>query len=218
MFAQLAIDQFQLLYQYVLNPLLIDMAKVFVVFYKNVDGIYKDGTNEKEADEIVHFIYSTEKINDEFPGIGIATFNIYQRDLIFDKLYEQAYADKTKNEKLQSLLNKGLFVKNLENIQGDERDIMILSTTFGKDETGKFRQFFGPLTQEKGYQLLNVIITRAKYSLYVFSSIPEITFSAFEEELSQKGNKGKSIFYAYLSYVKACTENNETQKAFIRTK
>lgn len=187
------------------------------VFYKNVEGIYKDGTNEKEAEEIVRFIYSTEKMNDEFPSIGIATFNIYQRDLIFDKLYEQAYADKEKNEKLQSLLNNGLFVKNLENIQGDERDIMILSTTFGKDENGKFRQFFGPLTQEKGYQLLNVIITRAKHSLYVFSSIPEITFSAFEEELAQKGNKGKSVFYAYLSYVKACAENNEMQKTFIKT-
>ena len=187
------------------------------IFYKNVDGIYKDGTNEKEAEEIVDFIFSSEKTNDEYPGIGIATFNIYQRDLIFDKLYEHAYADKAKNEKLQSLLNKGLFVKNLENIQGDERDIMVLSTTFGKDETGKFRQFFGPLTQEKGYQLLNVIITRAKHSLYVFSSIPEITFAAFEEELAQKGNKGKSIFYAYLSYVKACAENNEEQKSFIKS-
>lgn len=187
------------------------------IFYKNVGGIYKDGTNEKEAEEIVNFIYSLEKTKDEFPSVGIATFNIFQRDLIFDKLYEQAYADKAKNEKLQSLLNNGLFVKNLENIQGDERDIMVLSTTFGKDESGKFRQFFGPLTQEKGYQLLNVIITRAKHSLYVFSSIPEIIFAAFEEELAQKGNKGKSIFYTYLSYVKACAENNEEQKSFIKS-
>jgi len=93
---------------------------------------------------------------------------------------------------------------------------MILSTTFGKDEAGKFRQFFGPLTQEKGYQLLNVIITRAKHSLYVFTSIPENVFLQFEEELLQKGNKGKSIFYAYLSYVKSCSENNTTQNDFIK--
>ncbi|HPN18813.1 MAG TPA: AAA domain-containing protein [Chitinophagales bacterium] len=186
------------------------------VHYKNVEGIYADGTNQKEAEEIVNFIFTMEKTNDEYPGIGIATFNIFQRNLIFDKLYEHAYADKEKNEKLQALLNKGLFVKNLENIQGDERDVMILSTTFGKDEAGKFRQFFGPLTQDKGYQLLNVIITRAKHSLYVFTSIPENVFLQFEEELLQKGNKGKSIFYAYLSYVKSCSENNTTQNDFIK--
>ena len=182
-----------------------------------MEGIYTDGTNLKEAEEIVNFVFTIEKTNDEYPGIGIATFNIFQRNLIFDKLYEQAYADKEKNEKLQTLLNKGLFVKNLENIQGDERDIMILSTTFGKDKEGKFRQFFGPLTQEKGYQLLNVIITRAKQSLYVFTSIPENVFLQFEEELLQKGNKGKSILYAYLSYVKSCAENNDSQHEFIKT-
>ncbi len=187
------------------------------IHYANVEGIYKDGTNVTEADEIVKLIYSIEKTNNEYPGIGIATFNIFQRNLIFDKLYEQAYADKQKNEQLQALLNKGLFVKNLENIQGDERDIMILSTTFGKDEDGKFRQFFGPLTQEKGYQLLNVIITRAKHSLYVFTSVPEQVFMQFETELLQKGNTGKSIFYAYLAYVKACSENNEQQDEFIKT-
>ena len=203
-------------YQSRLIPL-PEKANYQSIFYQNTGGIYKDGTNEKEADEIVDFLYSLENSNGEYPSIGIATFNIYQRDLIFDKLYEQAYADPHKNEKLQAFLNKGLFVKNLENIQGDERDIMILSTTFGKDENGKFRQFFGPLTQEKGYQLLNVIITRAKHSLYVFTSVPEITFSAFENELLEKGNKGKSIFYAYLSYVKACSENNEAQKEFIKS-
>lgn len=187
------------------------------IHYTNVEGIYADGTNLKEAEEIVNFIFTIEKINNEYPGIGVATFNIFQRNLIFDKLYEEAYSDKEKNEKLQELLNKGLFIKNLENIQGDERDIMILSTTFGKDKEGKFRQFFGPLTQEKGYQLLNVIITRAKHSLYVFTSIPENVFLQFEEELLQKGNKGKSILYSYLAYVKSCAEHNDNQNEFIKS-
>ena len=164
----------------------------------------------------MRFIYQSEKINGEYPSIGIATFNIYQRDLIYDELYEEAYGDKEKNEKLQALLNKGLFVKNLENIQGDERDIMILSTTFGKDEHGKFRQAFGPITQEKGYQLLNVIITRAKHSINIFTSVPENVFMNFESELALKGNTGKGIFYAYLSYVKACFENDKSQIGFIK--
>jgi superfamily I DNA and/or RNA helicase len=181
-----------------------------------VDGMYGEGVNADEAREVVRFIYSLEKTTDEYPSVGIATFNIYQRDLIYDELYEQAYADKEKNDKLQALLNNGLFVKNLENIQGDERDIMILSTTFGRDVHGKFRQSFGPLTQEKGYQLLNVIITRAKHSLYVFTSIPEAVFMNFSEQLAQKGNTGKGIFYAYLAYVKACSEEDDSQKEFIR--
>ncbi|HRG36525.1 MAG TPA: DEAD/DEAH box helicase, partial [Chitinophagales bacterium] len=187
------------------------------IHFTSVDGIYKDGTNIAEANAIVDLVFSLESWKDNFPSVGIATFNIFQRDLIYDLLFEQAYKDNAKNEKLQALLNQGLFVKNLENIQGDERDVMILSSTFGKDEQGKFRQFFGPLTQEKGYQLLNVIITRAKHSLHVYTSVPETTFSLFEEELAIKGNKGKSIFYAYLSYVKACVDKNQTQIDYIKS-
>ena len=187
------------------------------LFYNQIDGVYSNGINQKEAIAIVDFIFNIEKINDEYPSIGIATFNIFQRDLIFDLLYEHAYADNNKNELLQTLLTKGLFVKNLENIQGDERDVMILSTTFGKNEEGKFKQLFGPISQEKGYQLLNVIITRAKHSLHLFTSIPETFFMQFEDELAQKGNIGKSIFYAYLSYVKACSENNKTQIQYLKS-
>lgn len=185
------------------------------LFYIQTDGQYTQGTNPREAAEIVAFIYQIHKINGACPSVGIATFNIFQRDLILDELYNQAYAEKEKNDLLQELLAKGLFVKNLENIQGDERDIMILSTTFGKDENGKFRQLFGPLSQEKGYQLLNVIVTRAKHSLYVFTSIPETVFMNFDAELKQKGNRGKGIFYAYLSYVKAKHEQHEDRANFI---
>lgn len=185
------------------------------IYYTNINGTYHEGVNIQEAESIVDFIYNLKNSNGEVPSVGVATFNIFQRNLILDKLYERAYIDKEKNEHLQSLLNNGLFVKNLENIQGDERDIMLLSTTFGNDENGKFRQAFGPLTQQKGYQLLNVIITRAKSTVHVFTSIPEAVFIKFEEELVQKGNTGKSIFYAYLSYVKAVSENNVTQQQYI---
>lgn len=185
------------------------------LYYTAVNGIYSNGTNPMEADEIINFIYTLKPVNDDLPSVGIATFNIYQRDLILDKLYEVAYADKLKNEHLQTLLAKGLFVKNLENIQGDERDIMVLSTTFGADETGKFRQLFGPINQEKGYQLLNVIITRAKHALHVYTSIPENIFLKYEQEIQEKGNTGKGIFYAYLAYVKSCAENNKQQNQLL---
>lgn len=193
-----------------------EKSKYQALFYTNVNGLYKNGVNVTEADAVVALLYSMPISSENCPSVGIATFNIHQRNLIYDKLYEVAYNDKQKSEQLQLLLNNGLFVKNLENIQGDERDIMLLSTTFGKDEDGKFKQFFGPLTQEKGYQLLNVIVTRAKHSLYVFTSIPEDVFLNFEAELSVKGNVGKSVFYAYLSYVKANAEKNNAQIDFIK--
>jgi superfamily I DNA and/or RNA helicase len=83
-----------------------------------------------------------------------------------------------------SLLNaNGLFVKNLENIQGDERDIIIMTTTFGKDEEGRFRKRFGPPGNNNGYRLLNVIVTRAKDKFYICTSIPENEILNYERML-----------------------------------
>ena len=86
------------------------------------------------------------------PSIGIACFNITQRDLIIDKLEELAESDPAFGKSLAEARTRrvggsfqGLFVKNLENIQGDERDHIIISTTYGPDEKGKFYKRFGPL-------------------------------------------------------------------------
>ena len=111
--------------------------------------------------------------------------------------------DKEKNIKHEKLKKSGLFIKNLENIQGDERDIIIISTTFGINAEGKFRQSFGPINQMKGYKLLNVIITRAKHRLYLCTSIPSKYFSRYKEEIMITGNLGKAVFYSYLAYAKA---------------
>ncbi len=182
------------------------------IILHQVNGIYGEGLNEDEADAITDFVFSDEnKLADK--SVGIATFNIFQRDLILDKLYEKAAQSKENQDKLNALLQLGLFVKNLENIQGDERDIILISTTFGKDASGKFRQFFGPLSTDKGYQLLNVIITRAKKQLHVFTSFPDEYFTQYETELKQKGNTGKAIVYAFLSYVKWCDKQETEMKA-----
>ena len=85
-----------------------------------------------------------------------------------------------------------------------------MSTTFGKTAEGNFRQNFGPLNRAKGYKLLNVIITRAKFQLYLCTSIPPEYYQRYSEEIIANGNKGKAIFYSYLSYAKAIEENNES--------
>ena len=102
-----------------------------------------------------------------------------------------------------------MFVKNLENIQGEERDIIIISTTFGFNSEGKFNQQFGPINQSKGYKLFNVIITRAKHVLYVCTSIPNAYYAKYKEEISLKGNMRKGIFYAYLAYAQSVERNDD---------
>lgn len=180
-------------------------------FYQ-VDGTFHEYTNEAEALKVIEILKEiTPREDGSYPSVGVATFNITQRNLIRKKLLwlrnqptEQEFA-----EKLTALEQAGLFIKNLENIQGDERDIIILSVTYGKKKDGKFVQSFGPLNQQKGYKLLNVIITRAKEKIYVCNSIPEAVFLNYADALAQEqANNRKAVLYAYLAYTKAVSEGN----------
>ncbi|HMV03884.1 MAG TPA: AAA domain-containing protein, partial [Chitinophagales bacterium] len=184
--------------------------------YYDINGLYEKGVNQSEAQAVVDYLFSID-ISKEIPSVGIGTFNLYQRNYISDLIFNRAMEDDVVNKHLESLLSKGLFIKNLENIQGDERDIILLSTTFGNDKEGKFRQLFGPLSQEKGYKLLNVIITRSKSKSVIFTSIPNTFIQQYATEIPTKGNVGKGILYAYLAYAKSISEQNAQQQQFILT-
>jgi hypothetical protein len=111
-----------------------------------------------------------------------------------------------------------MFIKNLENIQGDERDVIILSTTYGIGKDRKFAQRFGPINHSKGYKLLNVIITRAKFKVYCCSSIPEQVFMNYKEYLTTEGSNNKrAVLYAYLAYCKAVSESNNDSRLSVLT-
>jgi superfamily I DNA and/or RNA helicase len=181
------------------------------MFFKNVQGKYdsKSGIN---IEEIKAIIYTLLHEIDETKSVGIASLNIFQRDAILHAIDAAKKENKANAEKLITFENNGLFVKNLENIQGDERDIIIISTTFGIDEQLQFKQYFGPLNQAKGYKLLNVLITRAKEKIYLFNSIPEHALQNFQLMLNENGNTGKGLLYAYISYVQYCFEKNENLK------
>lgn len=182
--------------------------------YVQVGGIFDKGINEKEAEMVLQILENNikRKANGKYPTVGIATFNIKQRDLIQNKLLERQKQNKFKkfNDKITELESNGFFVKNLENIQGDERDVIILSTTYGNNEEGKFYERFGPLGFSKGYKLLNVIITRAKYKNYIVTSIPEERILNYKSYLVIQGtNYKKAPIFAYLAYAKAVSESNE---------
>lgn len=175
-----------------------------------VNGLYEEQVNMDEAKKVVKILLN-EIVPDEYgnyPSVGIATFNIYQRNLILEKISKERQLNEWFDQKMSDL-DSELFVKNLENIQGDERDIIIISTTFGKRGDGSFRQNFGPISQNIGYKLLNVIVTRAKSKIFVCTSIPQTNISQYPILIKSFKNNGKGIFYAYLAYAKAVSEGNE---------
>lgn len=181
-----------------------------------VNGIYENhkSVNPSEAVKAIELLKShiPDFLSGKYESIGIATLNMFQRNLILEMIREQAQSDSVFASVIDSLSSsKNFFVKNLENIQGDEKDIIILSTTFGLTSEGSFIQNFGPLNQEKGYKLLNVIVTRAKHKLYVCTSIPQNYYMRYADEVKAKGNVGKGIFYAYLAYTKSLEDENNEQ-------
>ncbi|WP_324760580.1 AAA domain-containing protein [Sphingobacterium thalpophilum] len=177
--------------------------------YLQIDGLYEGQVNKQEALKVVELLQQIMKeANDPIPSVGVATFNIYQRNLILETLSEVRQNDPV-FDSLMAQAGDSFFVKNLENIQGDERDIIILSTTFGRKADGSFSQNFGPIIQGKGHRMLNVIITRARSKVYVCTSFPQEYVGQYPQLIHQKGNKGRGIMYAYLAYAKAVSEGNE---------
>jgi len=190
--------------------------------YVQVNGTFSEHTNEAEAEMVLSIIDKNinRLPNGEYPTIGIATFNIAQRNLIKSKILERQKFSKFEefNAKIQELEENGMFIKNLENIQGDERDVIIISTTYGIGKDRKFIQKFGPINHSKGYKLLNVIITRAKFKVYCCSSIPEQVFLNYKEYLTTEGSNNKrAVLYAYLAYCKAVSESNNDLRLSVLT-
>jgi len=188
--------------------------------YMQVNGLYENRKNESEAREIVRVLRDEL---DPALSVGIATFNLEQRNLILEMIGDERAADETFHQKMSQLEKSDFFVKNLENIQGDERDVILISTTFGVKKDNSFRLSFGPITQKNGYRLLNVIITRAKHQLYVFTSIPEVKIATYRERLNaNRAVDGTTGLLAYLAYARAVSSNDTTERqeilGYIRSK
>ncbi len=189
--------------------------------YIPVNGTFVNRTNEAEAEVVLSLLEHTiQRLpGGKYPTVGVATFNGDQRDFIKAKINDRRKHERYSafNAKIEELEAAGFFVKNLENIQGDERDVIILSTTYGKKPDGSFTQNFGPVNHSKGYKLLNVIVTRAKYKVYCCCSIPENYLLNYRDYLATEGNNKKAALYAYLAYCKAVSEGNgEARQAVLQ--
>ena len=172
------------------------VKKVFIQ-----DGEYhQGGLNEVEAKKVVQEVI---KFMQERPdeSLGVAAVNKTQKELIENqfnsykegKSHVERYLDSWSQK--EDGLNE-FFIKNLENIQGDERDVMFISTVYGPDKiTKKVFQRFGPIAGRDGHRRLNVLFTRAKNQLVLFTSLKP---SDIQE--SEKSPEGVKILKEYLSY------------------
>ena len=188
-----------------------------------VDGVYQERGNKAEAGAAAKLV--AELLDDKSPpSIGIACFNLNQRDLILDALEEQAARDRKFAERLDEARRRrgrdsfeGLFVKNLENVQGDERDHIIISTTFGLDPEGKFRRNFGALSRIGGERRLNVLVTRARDMIHVLTSVPRSEYISGETLMEGQRPTGRHQLYAYLRYAERLAELFEEWQRGIET-
>ncbi|MFF0318789.1 DUF4011 domain-containing protein [Micromonospora sp. NPDC005252] len=174
------------------------------VSWRRVEGQYDRGgsrTNEVEARAILADI--TRRLHDPATAtqsVGVVTFNIQQRDLILNLLEEST--DPIIREQLSGAVAEPIFVKNLENVQGDERDVVLFSLAFSTNpETGQLPLNFGPLSQAGGERRLNVAITRARRQVVLYSS-----FDPSDIDLARTSALGTQHLRAYCEMAAAGAE------------
>jgi superfamily I DNA and/or RNA helicase/very-short-patch-repair endonuclease len=176
-----------------------------------VEGRWINRSNQREAEETVNIVAKLFKERKNMETIGIITFNINQKTLIEDMLEIRAQEDeefkKVYLEEIERVENNediSLFVKNIENVQGDERDIIIFSVAYAKNENGRVSVNFGSLSQDGGENRLNVAVSRAKKKIYVVTSIePE------ELNVESSSNIGPRLFKKYLQYAREVSNRNK---------
>ncbi len=166
------------------------------------DGIFDKRRNDEEAKAVIKLLKKVFRERENNETIGVITFNSTQRDLIENYIDEELFKRSRYQKEFEQELfrtedgeDKSLFVKNIENVQGDERDIIIFSMGYGRDKDGNIHRRFGWLNNDGGQNRLNVAISRAKKKIYFVSSL-------FPEELKVDDLKstGPKLLKDYMRY------------------
>lgn len=157
-------------------------------------GVYSQGlrTNKIEAAKVVELIFKHIK-NNTGKTLGVVTLNTSQQELINNLILKKRYSDKSYEEFFS--IKDNFFVKNLETVQGDERDVIILSIGFAKTADGSFSMNFGPINKDGGYRRLNVAVTRAKEQVILVGSVKPEDF-----HLNKDSSRGSLMLLDYLKY------------------
>lgn len=142
-------------------------------FHYLPDSVYdrsRSRTNQQEAVAVADFVMEHAVQSPEL-SLGVAAFSQAQAQAIEDRLEMLRRQDDSGEEFFTAHPEEPFFVKNLENVQGDERDVIFISIGYGRDATGRVAMNFGPLNNDGGERRLNVLITRAKQQCHVFTNL-----------------------------------------------
>lgn len=175
-----------------------------------VGGTYSSNSNMEEAQAVVQAALEFMRKHPD-RSLGIATMNQVQKDLIeleMDRVFIE-YPHAARYKDLWQPTLEGFFVKNLESVQGDERDAIFISTVYGPDKNGTVMQRFGPINRAGGHRRLNVLFTRAKKNMVVFTSLkPE------NIKVSENSSLGLKALRGFLSYASkgVLDEGTETHR------
>ena len=182
-----------------------------------VSGEWANKSNVKEARIVVDILKEFFKTRKENETIGIISFNVSQRDLINDLIDDESAKDpefgKMVNQEMTRFDNGedvGLFIKNIESVQGDERDVIVFSIGYAKNNEGKLMQRFGWLNNKGGENRLNVAISRSKKKIHIV-----LSFDPEELQVETAKNDGPRILKKYLQYAVAVSNGEKELAASI---
>jgi superfamily I DNA and/or RNA helicase/predicted DNA-binding WGR domain protein len=178
-----------------------------ISFHFHPNSVYEKRNNTDEANYIARLVCELLKRKVK-ESIGIVAFSQEQQHTIEDALTALAETDKDFEQLLEEAYNRteedqfvGLIIKNLENIQGDERDIIIMSVCYGFDARKKILMNFGPINKKGGEKRLNVIFSRAKKHMAIISSIKY-------HNITNEYNEGANYFRRFLQYAESVSNGN----------
>ena len=181
------------------------------------DATWLGRANRREAERVVELLKEFFETRRENETIGIIAFNASQRDMIYDVIDEESVKDPTFGSAVRAEMARkdngedtGLFVKNIESVQGDERDVVMFSIGYAKNASGKLVHNFGWLNQKGGENRLNVAISRAKKKIHIVTS-----FRPGELMLDDAKNDGPRILKRYLEYAFAVSSGNKDEAEMI---
>jgi very-short-patch-repair endonuclease len=178
----------------------------FSIDLVRVDGAYQARRNVAEAarivEEAIQFMrYFSDMDEGAIPTLGIVSVNIEQRDLIQEELRRLSAGDELVERYTEKTQKKGepTFVKNLENVQGDERDFIFISLTYGREPGATaLKQRFGPINGKQGHRRLNVLFTRARIRIRLFAS-----FGSDDVKPAETSAEGVRVLKRYLEYAES---------------
>lgn len=158
------------------------------------NGQFESGVNAVEARRVAELVFSHFRMSPN-RSLGVIAFSKQQEYRIEDELEILRKADPSLEDYFKDDRDERFFVKNLERVQGDERDVIFLSIGYGPDAAGKIAMRFGPLNRQGGERRLNVAVTRARSSMKVIS-----TMMAADIDLSRTQAEGPRLLKAFLDY------------------